>query len=137
MFIYCRSLLLLLAYILPDNTEESEHAQSDQASQSCDLQLTALLLRNKRKNGTARVCASACVCVWLHKPVSNHWQSCFDIRRLKCFRCWFNFFFSEKKIHKYYFKLFVLYSASLYASTQLQTLQLTEDGKNVLIVLLS
>lgn len=97
MFIYCRSLLLLLAYILPDNTEESEHAQSDQASQSCDLQLTALLLRNKRKNGSARVCASACVCVWLHKPVSNHWQSCFDIRRLKCFRCWFNFFFPKKK----------------------------------------
>lgn len=26
-FIYCRSLLLLLSYILPDNTEGSEHAQ--------------------------------------------------------------------------------------------------------------
>lgn len=46
------SLLLLLSYILPDNTEGSEHAQWDQASQSCDLQLTALLLlllRNRRK----------------------------------------------------------------------------------------
>lgn len=87
MFIYCRSLLLLLSYILPDNTEESEHAQLDQTSLSCDLQLTALLLRNKRKNGSARVYASArvCACVWLHKPVSIHVQSCFDIRQLKCF----------------------------------------------------